>query len=78
MPGTVDFILGAARAVFQDCEIFLRKPLPGGELVLTDHRRRCLNQTGGYSFQECNITAAVDTILNQKAFLGRPWFLYAP
>ncbi|KAJ0906434.1 putative pectinesterase [Helianthus annuus] len=27
--GTVDFIFGGARAVFQDCDIFIRKPLPG-------------------------------------------------
>ncbi|GJS62979.1 putative pectinesterase [Tanacetum coccineum] len=79
--GTVDFIFGDARAVFQDCEIFLRKPQPGGGLVVTAHGRKYHNQTGGYSFQGCNITAADDLkpVIRQykKAFLGRPWFAYA-
>ncbi|KAF5800432.1 putative pectinesterase [Helianthus annuus] len=37
--GTVDFIFGGARAVFQDCNIFFRKPLPGSGLVVTAHGR---------------------------------------
>nr|GEW04366.1 probable serine/threonine protein kinase IRE [Tanacetum cinerariifolium] len=37
-----------------------RKPQPGGGLVVTAHGRKYHNQTGGYSFQGCNITAADD------------------
>ncbi|KAI3800102.1 hypothetical protein L1987_35410 [Smallanthus sonchifolius] len=76
--GTVDFIFGGAQAVFQDCSIFLRKPRPGGGLVVTANGRKYLNESGGYSLQGCKITVADDLkpVIGQykKAFLGRPWF----
>ncbi|KAK1409191.1 hypothetical protein QVD17_35716 [Tagetes erecta] len=79
--GTVDFIFGAAEVVFQDCDIFLRKPLPGGGLVVTANGRKYINESGGYSLQGCKITAADDLkpVIDKykKAFLGRPWFPYA-
>ncbi|GJR40824.1 putative pectinesterase [Tanacetum coccineum] len=79
--GTVDFIFGDALAVFQDCEILFRKPIPGGGLVVTAHGRINTNQSTGYSFQGCKITAAADLkpVIGQysKAFLGRPWFPHA-
>ncbi|GJU12539.1 putative pectinesterase [Tanacetum coccineum] len=79
--GTVDFIFGDALAVFQDCEILFRKPIPGGGLVVTAHGRIHTNQSTGYSFQGCKITAATDLkpVIGQysKAFLGRPWFPHA-
>ncbi|XP_071736171.1 pectinesterase-like [Rutidosis leptorrhynchoides] len=78
--GTIDFIFGDALAVFQDCEIFLRKPLPGGGLVVTAHGRKYNNESSGYSLQGCKITAADDLkpVIDQykKAYLGRPWFPY--
>ncbi|KAL4575932.1 hypothetical protein LXL04_012019 [Taraxacum kok-saghyz] len=75
--GTVDFIFGDALAVFQDCEIFLRKPVHGGGLVVTAHGRAAHNESTGYSLQGCRIKPSDDLkpIGNQiKAFLGRPWF----
>ncbi|XP_076948398.1 pectinesterase 2-like [Bidens hawaiensis] len=76
--GTVDFIFGTSQAVFQDCDIFLRKPHPGGGLAVTANGRKHLNQSGGYSLQGCKICAGDDlkpTIGEyKKAFLGRPWF----
>lgn len=79
--GTVDFIFGDALAVFQDCDIFLRKPIPEGGLVVTAHGRRYNNQSSGYSLQRCKITVADDLrpIIGQvsKAYLGRPWFPHA-
>ncbi|KAI3704918.1 hypothetical protein L1987_75147 [Smallanthus sonchifolius] len=74
--GTVDFIFGGAAAVFQDCEIFLRKPLPGGGLVLTAHGRNIHYEPVGYSLQGCKITAEPGFKPGdyEKAFLGRPWF----
>ncbi|KAI3720804.1 hypothetical protein L2E82_31798 [Cichorium intybus] len=73
--GTVYFIFGDALAVFQDCKIFLRKPHPGGGLVVTANGRRYYNESTGYSLQGCKIKAAVD-LGKIKAFLGRPWFPY--
>ncbi|KAJ0661841.1 putative pectinesterase [Helianthus annuus] len=79
--GTIDFIFGASQAVFQDCDIFLRKPRLGGGLVVTANGRKRSNQTGGYSLQGCKINVADDLkpVVGQykKAFLGRPWFAYA-
>ncbi|KAL4575935.1 hypothetical protein LXL04_012022 [Taraxacum kok-saghyz] len=80
--GTVDFIFGDAPAVFQDCHIFLRKPLPGGGLVVTANGRKYVNETGGYTLQGCIITAGSDLKgvihqYNYKAFLGRPWSAHA-
>ncbi|KAJ0732752.1 putative pectinesterase [Helianthus annuus] len=74
--GTVDFIFGSARAVFQDCNIFFRKPLPGGGLVVTAHGRNNDYEPTGYSFQGCKVTAApeLNPSKHTKAFLGRPWF----
>ncbi|KAL4575934.1 hypothetical protein LXL04_012021 [Taraxacum kok-saghyz] len=78
--GTVDFIFGDAPAVFQDCHIFIRKPLPEGGLVVTANGRKYANETSGYTLQGCNITA-VDGLKpmvgKYKAFLGRPWFPHA-
>ncbi|KAJ9563017.1 hypothetical protein OSB04_008177 [Centaurea solstitialis] len=75
--GTVDFIFGNALAFFQDCEIFLRKPLVGGGLVVTAQGRAKENEASGFSLQGCKITAGEDLkpVLSQynKAFLGRPW-----
>ncbi|CAH1438909.1 unnamed protein product [Lactuca virosa] len=79
--GTVDFIFGDAAAVFQDCQIFLRKPRPGGGLVVTAHGRKYENETSGYTLQGCNITAGKDLkpVIDQykATFLGRPWFARA-
>ncbi|KAM0023729.1 putative pectinesterase [Helianthus debilis subsp. tardiflorus] len=79
--GTIDFIFGASETVFQDCDIFLRKPRLGGGLVVTANGRKHNNQTIGYSLQGCKIKAADDLkpVVDQykKAFLGRPWFAYA-
>ncbi|KAJ0551724.1 putative pectinesterase [Helianthus annuus] len=74
--GTVDFIFGSARAVFQDCSIFFRKPLPGGGLVVTAHGRNNDYEPTGYSLQGCKVTAAPELNPSEyaKAFLGRPWF----
>ncbi|XP_023762417.1 pectinesterase [Lactuca sativa] len=79
--GTVDFIFGDAPAVFQDCEIFIRKPpLEEGGLVVTANGRKYENETSGYTLQGCKITAADDlkpVIDQHKAFLGRPWYPHA-
>ncbi|KAJ9539727.1 hypothetical protein OSB04_026233 [Centaurea solstitialis] len=79
--GTVDFIFGDAAAVFQDCRIFLRRPRPGGGLVVTANGRKLNNESSGFTIQGCKITAGDDLkpVLSQykKAFLGRPWAPYA-
>ncbi|KAL3807380.1 hypothetical protein ACJIZ3_000432 [Penstemon smallii] len=67
--GTVDFIFGDATIVFQNCNIYLRKPLKSRERYNT-----------GFVLQNCNFLAD-HTLERQKgkfkSYLGRPWKLYS-
>uniref|UniRef100_A0A0D9V8Z3 Pectinesterase catalytic domain-containing protein n=1 Tax=Leersia perrieri TaxID=77586 RepID=A0A0D9V8Z3_9ORYZ len=60
--GTIDFVYGNAKAVFEGCRILVRRP-----------RYKPGNDESGFVFRRCNITAAdgVDT------YLGRPWKNYS-
>ncbi|KAJ9562960.1 hypothetical protein OSB04_008120 [Centaurea solstitialis] len=51
---SLDFIFGNALAVFQDCEIFLRKPRDRGGLVVTAQGRTRENEPTGFAFQDYN------------------------
>ena len=70
--GEVDFIFGAARAVFEDCEIH-SIPHDGGG-YLTAQSRTSLDQDSGYDFYHCRLTADAGV---QHIYLGRPWRDYA-
>ncbi|KAL1802012.1 hypothetical protein ACET3Z_030659 [Daucus carota] len=73
--GTVDFIFGNAAAVFQDCTIHLRKPQPGGGLVVTAQDRNGPHENTGFTIHRGRVMAAPDLapFPQIKAFLGRPW-----
>ena len=62
--GTVDFIFGAAIAVFEDCEIFCKK---SGYITAASTPE---GQKYGYVFQNCKITGNAP---DKSFFLGRPW-----
>lgn len=68
--GTVDFICGNAAAVFQNCNIHVRKPNHFN--VITAQSRAMYYQNTGFSMDKCTITAAED-LLGAKTYLGRPW-----
>ncbi|XP_010056842.2 pectinesterase-like [Eucalyptus grandis] len=74
--GTIDFIFGDAAVVFQNCNLYARKPNEGQANVFTAQGREDpLGQTG-MSFLGCNFAAAPDLAPVQssfKTFLGRPW-----
>ncbi|XVF41038.1 hypothetical protein PTKIN_Ptkin01aG0248200 [Pterospermum kingtungense] len=78
--GTVDFIFGNAAAVFQNCNLYLRKPMRKQKNAITAQGRTDPNQKTGISIQNCTIEAAPDlasdlsTTLN---YLGRPWKNYS-
>ncbi|KAK0591812.1 hypothetical protein LWI29_008595 [Acer saccharum] len=82
--GTVDFIFGNAAAVFQNCNLYARKPLPNQKNAFTAQGRSDPNQNTGISIHNCTIDAAPDlandmlsnssTTLN---YLGRPWKEYS-
>jgi pectinesterase len=66
--GTVDFIFGSARAVFEDCDIFCKK---GGYVTAASTPD---TTQYGYVFMNCRIKG--DAPENSFA-LGRPWRPYA-
>lgn len=78
--GTVDFIFGRGSAVFQNCQIFARKGLPGQTNAITANGRMHPNDDSGFSIQFSNISVEPDVLASQgkiKTYLGRPWKLYS-
>ncbi|KAL1802265.1 hypothetical protein ACET3Z_030912 [Daucus carota] len=74
--GTIDFILGNAAVVLQNCNIYPRLPLQGQFDPVTAQGRTDINQNTGTSIQNCSITPAED-LAATKIFLGRPWKEYS-
>lgn len=66
--GTVDFIFGAATAIFDRCEIFCKK---GGYITAASTPE---GQRFGYVFLRCKITGNASA---NSFYLGRPWRPYA-
>jgi pectinesterase len=79
--GSLDFIFGYAAAVFQDCNILVRKGLPNRQNTITAHGGPASpDQPFGFAFQFCNISADSDLLpfVNiTQTFLGRPWHPYS-
>lgn len=79
--GTIDFIFGGAAAVFQNCRLLLRKPLPNQQNMITAHGRSEPGLKTGLVIQNCTISAdpenTPETNTTSKSFLGRPWKAYA-
>ncbi|KAE9593702.1 putative pectinesterase [Lupinus albus] len=78
--GTIDFIFGNAAVVLQQCNIFLRLPLPGQFNAITAQGRTDINQNTGTSIHNCSITASSDLATSNgttKSYLGRPWKQYS-
>ncbi|KAJ0816994.1 putative pectinesterase [Helianthus annuus] len=74
--GTIDFIFGNAAAVFQSCDIMIRKPNPRQSNMVTAQGRTDKNQATGIVIHKCNIRATNELKAVQKDFptyLGRPW-----
>ncbi|KAL8498347.1 hypothetical protein ACS0TY_021607 [Phlomoides rotata] len=78
--GTVDFIFGDAAAVFQNCMIYVRKPLDNQQNIVTAQGRLDKRETTGIVLQNCRILAD-DKLEPEKAkfrsYLGRPWKEYS-
>ncbi|KAK8499477.1 hypothetical protein V6N12_011562 [Hibiscus sabdariffa] len=78
--GTVDFIFGNAAVVFQNCNIYPRKPMNGQFNAITAQGRTDPNQNTGTSIHDCNIMAADELASSNttfSTFLGRPWKEYS-
>ncbi|XP_058211803.1 pectinesterase-like [Rhododendron vialii] len=69
--GTVHFIFGDARALFQNCNLFAHDT----GAVFTAHSRDSLKETSGYVIQNCSLKASPEIATNvaTNAYLGRPW-----
>lgn len=79
--GTIDFIFGNAKAVFQNCTLLIRKPLASQKLcMVTAQGRTAVNQTSAIVLQNCRIVPAPDYPIGDKSYktyLGRPWKKYS-
>ncbi|KAK3027676.1 hypothetical protein RJ639_041913 [Escallonia herrerae] len=78
--GTVDFIFGNAVAVFQNCNIYIRKPMGGQKNTVTAQARTDPNENTGIVIHNSRVTAASDLKPVQGSFesyLGRPWQKYS-
>ncbi|XP_057772204.1 pectinesterase-like [Salvia miltiorrhiza] len=74
--GTIDFIFGNAIAVFQKCDLVVRKPDPNQACMVTAQGRNNKNLTGITIIQGCTITgeqALLEANPPVKSYLGRPW-----
>ncbi|XP_047322637.1 putative pectinesterase/pectinesterase inhibitor 22 [Impatiens glandulifera] len=69
--GTIDFIFGNGAAVFQNCRIFTRVPLPLQKVTITAQGRKDPHQSTGFTIQDSFIYAT------QPTYLGRPWKQYS-
>ncbi|KAH6808669.1 hypothetical protein C2S51_026452 [Perilla frutescens var. frutescens] len=78
--GTIDFIFGNAVAVFQNCNLVVRKPMPNQGCMVTAQGRTEPGSVGATVVQNCNFTAEKDFLEATppfKAYLGRPWKEYS-
>ncbi|KAA8533848.1 hypothetical protein F0562_031365 [Nyssa sinensis] len=78
--GTIDFIFGNAAVVFQNCNIYVRKPLDGQDNVITAQGRADPFQNTGISIHNCRVMAAPDlrpVVSSFQTYLGRPWQQYS-
>ncbi|CAM8939919.1 unnamed protein product [Rhodiola kirilowii] len=76
--GTVDFIFGNAAAVFQNCNLLLRRPL--NDNVILANGRNHPEQNTGFSLHRCKITSTQEFYSvrhSYRSFLGRPWKQYS-
>ncbi|MED6115964.1 hypothetical protein PIB30_095734 [Stylosanthes scabra] len=77
--GTVDFIYGAAAALFQDCMVYARYR---EYVTFTAQSRDNPNDNSAFTFQRCNFTMSPEDSSSHAnsevhATLGRPWRPYS-
>lgn len=78
--GTVDFVFGNAAVVFQNSNLYARRPNDNQKNIFTAQGRDDPNQNTGISILNCKIAAGSDLIPVQssfKSYLGRPWKEYS-
>ncbi|XP_058222388.1 pectinesterase-like [Rhododendron vialii] len=77
--GSVDFVWGYAKAVFQDCRLYALRIGSDGN-VITAQGKDSPTLDSGFSFQNCKVTVDPNLGLRKSevsVVLGRPWKDYA-
>ncbi|CAN6900184.1 unnamed protein product [Brassica oleracea] len=78
--GTIDFVFGDAKAVFQNCEFVIRRPMDNQQCIVTAQGRKDRRETTGIVIHNSRITgdATYRPVKDKnRAFLGRPWKEYS-
>ncbi|KAK8511295.1 hypothetical protein V6N13_013712 [Hibiscus sabdariffa] len=78
--GTVDFIFGDARSLFQNCQILVRKPGPNQSCIISAHGKKDPLSTSAIVLHNCTISGEQDYLPvkdKNKSYLARPWKAYA-
>ncbi|KAL0330061.1 UNVERIFIED_CONTAM: putative pectinesterase/pectinesterase inhibitor 17 [Sesamum radiatum] len=72
--GSMDMICGDSTAVFQNCNIFLRKHI-GDDVVITAQKRSERDGSSGFVIQNSRVvlTEELRPLGGVRVFLGRPW-----
>ncbi|XP_042008989.1 probable pectinesterase/pectinesterase inhibitor 21 [Salvia splendens] len=73
--GTMDIIWGDAQAVFQNCVVAVKQPLPNQDCTVTAQARNDSRAVGVTVLQNCSITVEREFFAvkpSAKAYLGRP------
>ncbi|XP_059294787.1 putative pectinesterase/pectinesterase inhibitor 38 [Lycium ferocissimum] len=72
--GTIDFICGDGKAIFQNSAIYARTPLPGQGIRMLAPGSDNFTQNPGLVLQNCTISPAADFKKSSvRSFLGWPW-----
>ncbi|KAK8684551.1 hypothetical protein V6N13_040573 [Hibiscus sabdariffa] len=78
--GTIDFVFGDARAVFQNTLLVVRKPMQNQACIVIAEGRKNAESSGGYVFQNCTFSGDKEYLPvknKNKSYLNRPWRAYA-
>ncbi|KAG0453869.1 hypothetical protein HPP92_025173 [Vanilla planifolia] len=78
--GTVDFIFGNAAAVIQNCDLFIRTPLPRQANTVTAQGRDSPLQNTGISIHASRVRPSpeFEKVKDRfESYLGRPWRSYS-
>lgn len=78
--GTVDFIYGNAKAVFQGCKLLLRKPIEKGKhnVITAQGCNDPEHKDSGFVFHRCTVEADKGHDLRDvETYLGRPYRNYS-
>ncbi|XP_077245102.1 plant invertase/pectin methylesterase inhibitor superfamily [Tasmannia lanceolata] len=78
--GTIDFIFGNAAAVFQNCDIYVRRPMDHQSNMITAQGRDGPHENTGISIHGCRVAPSPEfqAVKNSfKTYLGRPWKQYS-